>query len=323
MLRFPTYQQMLALSGLCAFLLCLFSSYLSTVLGISYGVELGALAQSNSQTANATNFLAPIVFSLHEIRFYIYFSYLLLVLSSAMLVFSTIAYAKRNSKEAAYRYIMLNVFSSVLYLLFLLLIDKIAEIHTTYSYASVIVSFISAGNALYLLYEVRSRPEAKGLQLRIEADKPMSSLIELKEAISPYLEGEVYVVDKHFNSQAIYNLARILEGNEKASKVIVLCGGTFDSKFNENYKDLKKELSSRNIEFEVYIMDQEDAEEQHERFILSRKAFKIPPLNIINKKNEHINTISRNDTRETLEKLMKRATKYENYILKSSRSENE
>ncbi|EQD46801.1 hypothetical protein B2A_08729, partial [mine drainage metagenome] len=46
------------------------------------------------------------------------------------------------------------------------------------------------------------------------------------------------------------------------------------------------------IGFEVRVMNPEDAAAQHERFIVdSERAYKIPPLNIINKKSEHIVSI--------------------------------
>ncbi|MEM3460276.1 MAG: hypothetical protein QXO24_03560, partial [Candidatus Micrarchaeaceae archaeon] len=49
------------------------------------------------------------------------------------------------------------------------------------------------------------------------------------------------------------------------------------------------------------------------------KAFKIPPLNIINKKSEHITRLSRSDASRRYEELAKGAISYKNYIIKRAR----
>ena len=69
-----------------------------------------------------------------------------------------------------------------------------------------------------------------------------------------------------------------------------------DSSFNKEYKDLKNELEGHGTVLEVKLMNNNDAIQQHERFIFDDViAYKIPPMNIINKKSEHIVKIGRRD----------------------------
>jgi hypothetical protein len=61
------------------------------------------------------------------------------------------------------------------------------------------------------------------------------------------------------------------------------------------------------------VLDDGDAAKQHERLLLDgSEAYKIPPLNIINKKSEHITAVNRDDAARRFEDLWSRAIKFEN-----------
>jgi len=132
----------------------------------------------------------------------------------------------------------------------------------------------------------------------------------------------VGVVDKHFNSAAMSNLYRLIprdRANIKSLKILT-SAEMLDSKFGSNYLDFKEELKNSNIEIEVKIMKEEDAVTQHERFIFDQQgAYKIPPLNIINKKSEHITRMNTRDARKRFDYLYQNSLKFENYMEKQAR----
>ncbi|MGC8479637.1 MAG: hypothetical protein ACP5M9_03140 [Candidatus Micrarchaeia archaeon] len=145
----------------------------------------------------------------------------------------------------------------------------------------------------------------------INPNKPYSNIINLKEKIFSNLNGDVCIVDKHFNSKAIENLYRLVSDNKNIKALTVITSNEMlDSSFTKDYRDLKNELLASNIIFDVKIMNDGDSVQQHERFIFdSEKAYKIPPLNIINKKSEHIVKISRREASKRFEELILKSKK--------------
>ena len=81
----------------------------------------------------------------------------------------------------------------------------------------------------------------RGGGVRINPDTPYSNLIAIRDSVFASLSGDLGIVDKHFNSQAISNLHRLLEDNMGNIKSITVLTSKemFDSKFQENYTDFR------------------------------------------------------------------------------------
>ena len=159
-------------------------------------------------------------------------------------------------------------------------------------------------------------------EIRIEADTPYTNLVKLREGVFSGLSGDVRIVDKHFNSQAISNLHRLVDGNlANVKRIDVLTTKEmFDSRFLDNYNDFKKELSNSGVELDFMLMADADSANQHERFVFDdKRAYKIPPLNIINRKSEHVVSFSVRDARVRFEAMARNAMKYENYLVRQAR----
>jgi hypothetical protein len=79
-------------------------------------------------------------------------------------------------------------------------------------------------------------------------------------------------------------------------------------------------MRNAGVEIVFMLMSKEDSVAQHERFIFDDEhAYKIPPLNIINKKSEHIVDLRMGEARNRFGALMRNATKYDNYVVKQAR----
>ena len=95
---------------------------------------------------------------------------------------------------------------------------------------------------------------------------------------------------------------------------IISSSEMFDGKFQENFTDFKNEMKLTGVEITFMLMSKEDSVAQHERFIFDDEhAYKIPPLNIINKKSEHIVKTNLRDAQKRFEYLHQNSIKVENY----------
>jgi hypothetical protein len=208
-----------------------------------------------------------------------------------------------------------------LFMLLYLLISTSFNISNVQFYTAISVFGIALCFAIdaYLIYELRKPQLAKQMRrlaIEINPSTPYANVLELQSRLFSKLNGNLRIVDKHFNSTSIANLYRLIEpylSNITAIRVIT-SKEMLDKGFSSNYNDLKAELSKGNIEIELRILNDDAAREQHERFMFdSKEAFKIPPLNIINKKSEHVLKMNIKDAKERYEELYKNSIKFENY----------
>ena len=131
-----------------------------------------------------------------------------------------------------------------------------------------------------------------------------------------HLSGDIRIIDTHFDNTSFDNLSRLIVNNMKNYKSIYILTYLDNNSrgFGRGYVDFKNEVENRNINFQLRIMDKNDFSEQHERIMMdSEKAFKIPPINIINKKSEHIVGIEYEEALERFNKIWNNAKKYENF----------
>ncbi len=300
--------------------------FLIQILSTIYGTGAGAIVQSSADKANVTSILQPVTTQLSAVYHGIVEAYVELLI--ALLIFSASLgiYANRNAaySSAGRRYLLLNLTLAFIYAIFFVLTLHSSPIPVTSNYLYIPYFGIVATIAIdvYLELEIhtgKARSVGRRLSIAIRPESPYRNIVELRESLFSNISGNICILDKHFNSKGIDNLYRLLEGSTGGiSKITVITSAEMlDSQFGANYRDLQEELRNRNIEFEVKVMGDADAMEQHERFIFDDSmAFKIPPLNIINKKSEHITRINRADAAKRFNALEQRSVKFENYIVK-------
>jgi hypothetical protein len=329
------YKYLTMLLGMASVVLAAATIYMMQELAAGYGgwtaigslISSGTLSSYPNQTAltllsvKAADVASGLHTAMREV-------YLIFLVSLGMLGASFVLYTGRESRygPTARRYTLLHSALSVMYLAVFYIIFSSGFTINLYGYYFLLVYF-AMGAALcidaYLEFVVHGYgSKLLRKEIMIEPDMPYTNLVKLREEVFSNLGGNVRIVDKHFNSQAISNLHRLMEGSLSKVKVIdvLTTREMFDSKFLENYNDFRKELSNKGVELKFMLMDEKDSMNQHERFVFDdNKAYKIPPLNIINKKSEHVVSFSVKDARSRFEALSRNAMKYENWLVKQAR----
>ena len=324
-----TYQYLVLLLGLASLALATATIYLMEVFAINYGVGAGAFIQSNADKMSVTGNLTQTVEQLGSLRTSMRELYLVAFIAFGMLGSALVVYNVRSRRFGAMsrRYTLLHMALTLIYIaLFLIIISSYQLDYTKPYFLAVYAAMAAAlGIDVYLEFSIHaSEPVHSGIRsgMRIEPDMPYTNLIKLREGIFSNLHGNVRIVDKHFNSDAISNLHRlIITDSGRMNRLEILTSREmFDAKFQDNYTDFKNELKNAGIDLNFMLMSDEDSRAQHERFIFDdERAYKIPPLNIINKKSEHIVSLRLGEARVRFDSLMKNATKYDNYVVKQAR----
>ncbi len=278
---------------------------------IQYGIGAGALITSNSANTLVTPVLSYTASETSLFYQAILESYLITAIAFVLFSMAFVLWLHGQNGYLKYLrfYIPLHLLLILLYSIILLVIYSsfnfsLYSSSLDITYLAIAITIILDSFLGYKIYLSRMNRSFKGI--KISPSKPYSNILLLREKLFSMLTGEVGIVDKHFNSQALENLHRLILGNQKISKItIITYNEMFDSSFNKEYRDLKNELNNMNIDLEIKLMKPEEAIEQHERFIFdSESAYKIPPLNIINKKSEHIVKMSRRDAVNRFDELV-------------------
>jgi hypothetical protein len=155
----------------------------------------------------------------------------------------------------------------------------------------------------------------------MDPSTPFTNMLNLQHELFSKMSGSLSVVDKHFNTSSLENLHRLLDNYvANFKKITVLTSREMlDTNFSASVIEFNREMESEGVNAEVRIMDSKDSAEQHERFIMDEaNAYKIPPLNIINKKSEHITKIKLSEARSRFYYLYGRASKIDNYETKKN-----
>ncbi len=332
------YKYLVILLGLATTVLAAASVYMMEVLALRYGSLAGvtsvitAGAFNQTVTANLTTALTQANYTMTSLHDSIREVYIIFLISLGMLGASFVLYTSRSARfgAATRRYTLMHATLAVIYVaLFFIVFSTNYQINFDRTYFILVYFAVGAVLAIdaYLEFGVHVRRPKQARRkgtVRIEPGTPYTNLINLREGIFSKLNGNVRIVDKHFNSMAISNLHRLFESNLHGVKRIDILTSRemFDSSFLDNYNDFKKELGNAGVELNFMLMDDADSASQHERFVFDDvTAYKIPPLNIINKKSEHIVSFNVRDAKSRFEQLAKGAIKYENYLVKRAREQ--
>lgn len=294
-----------------------FSVYLFS---IQYGVGAGALVQARAYNLSVVPLLQPAVNEINALYQTVLESYLLTGIGLIMFAMAFVLLIHSPNHFEAYkrRYVPAHIMLAFVYAVSILIIHSVISFtfYSTHLYITYVAVAICILFDAYLELGSRAPSASRIRGISINPATPYANLIRLREELFNSLQGEIGIVDKHFNSTAISNLYRLipLDNSSIKSFKIITSSEMLDSNFGGNYRDLKNELKNKGIDVEVKIMNKDDATAQHERFIFDEvAAYKIPPLNIINKKSEHIFRMSIKDTRKRFEYLDHNSAKIENY----------
>lgn len=185
------------------------------------------------------------------------------------------------------------------------------------AYVGALICIFSGGYLLYDGYAKSAAPHSRAIRsLEIDPTKPYSNMELIAKRLFSSLSGDVKILDMHFDSKAVQNLSMLVSRSSPKFKSILILASTdrVGDSLRRDYTEFKAELANSGIGFEIRIMNDEDIAAQHERLILDdSKAYKIPPINIINRKSEHIVSVNYRQAAEHFDKLWNRATKLENF----------
>lgn len=305
-----------ALAFLGGIVSMLYVFYFMQHLSFSYGVYYGILNVVNAYNVTPTTGLLNVLSQANTIQLGVNVSYIMVPFALISLAIGVLwLFSKSFVKTSA----TVLIFSSIVFMmltLFLQLSFNFSTILTKFvaPFIGGLLSLVAAG---YALYEMRQRQPARRAvsQISINPETPFSNMMIIANRLMSKLSGDVRILDMHFDAVGLENLARLVSrSSSKYGKISILTkGDRLGDDFSKVYEDFKVEMRNRKIEFEIRILNQEDAAHQHERIMLDQNAaYKIPPLNIINKKGETIVSIKRNDAAARFQRMWMRATKLEN-----------
>jgi len=153
-------------------------------------------------------------------------------------------------------------------------------------------------------------------EIEINPLTPYSNMAIISNKLMRHLKGDLRILDSHFDNTSFDNLSRlILRNMNKYTSIYILTYLEENSRgFGRGYTDFKNELQNKNIKFELRIMGREDFSRQHERIMMdSNTAYKIPPINIINRKSEHIVSLNHDEAFRRFNEIWNRSKSYENF----------
>ncbi len=320
------YSYILVTLFLSSLVLVAVSVFMIQTFAIEYGVGAGAYIQGGGNVSKVVAILQQTVIRQSTAYHSMLDSYIAFVISLILFWAAMMLLSHRHGRYegANRRYSLSHSILSVVYALLVYvtigtsgIVSGIIGIYLDLAYLAAALCF---GIDIYIEYTARRHvtgQPSRRINIRMDPESPYANIVSLKEQLFAAMHGGVKVVDKHFNSKAMENLYRLLDGNfsNLSSIKVITSKEMLDSDFGGNYYDMQKELKNNGVDFEVKVMTDLDAEAQHERFIFDdSKAVKIPPLNIINRKSEHITSTGLLESRRRFDELYQRASKYENYV---------
>jgi hypothetical protein len=283
-----------------------------------YGAGAGAVLQARADNATVAQALQPISYNLGLFHLGAVLTYILSLIAIVLFGSALLMAMRRNEEDTSFAltYGLLNTTFLIIYIILLATLLSYFGGYLSQTYLAIVYAGIALGlitNA-YLQYELRANASAHMMRTSISMDPstPFSNMINLQDEIFSKMGGHLRIIDKHFNTTALTNLSRLIDGyTSNFNRITVITSKEMqDSKFSANASEFEKEMAGLGIPTEVRIMDQKDSADQHERLLMDDQvAYKIPPFNIINKKSEHITKVKSAEARARFHLLYARAAK--------------
>jgi len=301
-------------------ILLLYSFYYIQQLSYSIGVYSGistAIRSYNLTNASTTNTLIAAVSQSTTLLFALHISYVLLPF--AILIFGigivwlfTKSYMKYTS--------MILVLCSIIFAVIVTVLEF--DFKFTSILSAIPAAYIGSAAALicgvYYFWRTDYRPPQQKRPVHpisINPDTPYSNMRTISSRLMSKLSGDLRILDMHFDATALGNLMQLIDKNSSKYRGIMVLtkADRLGSDFDSSFKDFKRELENRNVQFELRVLDQQSASKQHERLLMDDStAYKIPPLNIINKKSDHIVGINFKEASRQFNDLWAEARRFEN-----------
>lgn len=294
-----------------------FMQQLSYSIGIYSGIST-TIKSYNLTNKTASNFLITALSQSGSLTLALHLTYALLPFAVLIFAMGVIWLFSRT----AFRFTEhITAISSIIYLVLVALL----EFDFRFSNSGYLFLLAYAGGILALLvsaysifaeeYYHTSTAKRPVPPIPINPDTPYSNIKLLSNRLMKKLSGELKILDMHFDVNSLENLMLLVSGNaERYTNIAVLTSPMrLGSEFERPYSNFKSELSNKNVAFELRVLDPAEAAKQHERILMDDStAYKIPPINIINKKNEHIVGINHKEAEFRFRGLWSKATKFEN-----------
>ena len=300
---------------LAGILTLLYALYYIQQLSLNIGIGAGAgiIAGSNANIiVNVT--IAQLANSIPALQFALSISYMLFVLSLIMVLVGGL---QLFSKRAGMEWSVVMAIVSLAYIAISILLETsfvFAEPYTIFSLSTIAGFLILLLSAYNIIIIMRQRGRSFK-NIRIDPSKPYSNMLKLSDELISKMNGNIKILDMHFDSIGLKNLAILLDLSKRNYTAIYVLTGheRMSSRFARECMEFRHEMQNKNIYFELRIMDVQDTSMQHERLMFDNtNAYKIPPFNIINKKSEHIVKMSHIDANRSFDKLWAQARKIEN-----------
>lgn len=322
--------ELLVMLNIGSLILVLGSVFMIQLFSVLYGAATGIVAQSVTDNAPMSAALETVEAQIPSLHGSILQSYVMAIIALILFSVSFLMFIRRLERGTSTirKYTMMHGAFTVVYLLLIFIV--FSQFYSDFSFIYIDVIYFGVALCLivdgYMGYEIRVQEQPKRMKMRssmsIDPSKPFSNVINIQEQLFSNLSGNLCIIDKHFNSQALGNFHRLMAGMESKIKSVSVLTSTdlLDSSFQSNINDFRRELEMMGIKLEVRVMDDKDRVEQHERVIMDdRIAYKIPPFNIINKRSEHINRIGFDEAKRRFDQLYSRAITLENKAVKDAR----
>lgn len=148
--------------------------------------------------------------------------------------------------------------------------------------------------------------------IKMEPGKPYQNIRNLEELFSGF-HGSVSILDIHFDEKSIDVLPTLYPQSVKQLRVL-MGQDHLSGHFKLKAKMWVEQLKTRNIEAIFRVLQPEDREQIHDRYLMDdNEAYNIPPLNIIHNKLGDVKLLDdRAKTFEIFEKFWKRSRKMDN-----------
>jgi hypothetical protein len=281
----------------------------------SLGFYYGAGTIVNAYNITLSQQLLSSIPSQSALSLAIYITYLMAPVSLIIFMFGVIWFmGRRNDKTLSAVVMILAVF----YLAMIIVLETNFNsgghlIEYSLAYIGSGLAIIGAGTT-FIPQKQQAKP-ARATPISIDPEKPYTNISILSNRLIGKMSGEIRIIDMHFDVRGLDNLIRILGDRElQFQSIKVLAKGErLSDDFAREFNDFKSELAGKGVAFELRVMSDATASQQHERLMMdSSIAYKIPPLNIINRKSEHIVGVNHAEASHRFNKLWSEAVKFEN-----------
>ncbi len=288
-------------------------------LGAYYGIQ-GTITAFHLNATNVTvsKYLLLVQGQVSTLAIALHISYVLVPFAVVIFAIGVLwLFSKAYSKTMA----MIMAFASIVYLIIAVVLQLD---FFSFSSTKLILPGAYVGGALaligasYVLIKSNGKTGTRRpvQQITIDPDTPYSNMKILSNKLMKKLNGDIRILDMHFDVSALDNLIQLTQGNLGRYKSISVLAkqDRLTSEFEKRYRDFKSELGNKGIAFELRVLSEKDASKQHERMLIDESsAYKIPPLNIINRKSEHIVSIKQADAAHRFGEMWAEATRFENF----------